>query len=132
MNIETQFNNRCVARGLSIMRIVLGMSGILPIEIENKTVIGVIDIVGKEFPNNEVYVWSGSDRFVNADTNVHYCGEEFPGIAKIDDTKYIIGFAYYTDDDNGHFVVGWPMVYNDKICLIIAVKENDNEQKATK
>lgn len=125
MNIETQFNNRCVARGFSTMRIVLGMDGKLPVEIVDTKIQDIVRIVGKEFPNNEVYVWCHPDKFLEAEANVHYCGDYFE---TLDDTKYIIGFAYFGEENgDGHFVVGWPVGLNNILGLMIAVKEN-NEQ----
>lgn len=123
MNIETQFDDRCASRGLSIMRIVLGLDGILPVEIVDKTTSGLIAVVGKEFPDNEVYVWCAPEKFIEADANVHYCGE---WLNTIDDTKYIIGFAYFDGENGpGHFVVGWPVAYNNLLGLAIAVKERE-------
>ena len=127
MNIETQFNNRCVARGLSIMRIVLGYDGIIPFEIEKTQVQDIINIVGKVFPDNEVYVWSHPDKFEYPDINVHYCGDNIPD--SFDDIRYIIGFSYFENFDGpGHFVVGWPVAYNNLLGLVIAVEENVNER----
>lgn len=127
MNIETQFDNRCVARGLSTMRLVLGLDGMLPVEIVKNTISDIIEVVGRVFPDNEVYVWCQPDKFKEADVNVHYCGE---WLNPFDDTQYIIGFAYFkSQDSDGHFVVGWPVGYNNIVGLMIAVKENNEQAK---
>ena len=126
MDIASGLNNRCVDRAISTCRIVLGMDGKLPVEIpEPRKVETVIEYIGKCFPHNEIFVWCESSQFINAESNVHYCGDVL--YFNFDDTKYLSMYVM-KKEDSGHMVIGLPAVGYCDIVMTIMI---DTQQKTT-
>ena len=124
--IASSSYGNCVRHGLSIMRAALGYAGDLPsLEDGAKETYEVLQILPDWFPNHRVWI-------ACAENVIEVAGGLPEDLLWIDEVAelsfdlepYIMGFAYYTtDDQRGHFVVGQPVLYEHMHCNFFVMVE---------
>ncbi len=121
--IADMFENKCVERAISTIRMALGYTQGLPDNypsFEEKRPYHVIELFDLCFSDRDIKVWTTEEFWKLSKSNSTYMGTNWEIHKKWD--KYLFAFAY-ENKTNGHMVVGWPSVYGDMcVSLVIAVK----------
>lgn len=120
--IASSKNGHCLDYGISIMRLALGYEAGLPAEwdsIMDRSIESVVQLTALAFPNREVLFWC-LYKPNDCPSNACYQGTLYN---LPDDNSWLVAFTY-GDEDNGHFVVGHPVIFGGepKLSLIVGVK----------
>ena len=109
MKIADASNGRCVARGISTMRLALGYEEALPFPIDHSPDgAQMVALMGECFPDRKVLLVCASSVIdvTNLPNNVEYLGDHIGGLSH---DKYLWCFSYVGGDENrAHFVIGSP------------------------
>ena len=126
--IAQQTGMNCVNRAFSIMRLALGYNEAIPdFAIDGpKTPADILSAAGHWFPEHTVDVMCAPDqamKAVNVPRNCTYTGTGVPDSNEYWDA-HLSAFSYYVgENDDAHFVIGTPCLYDSmKTSVVVAVE----------
>lgn len=113
-------NGRCVARGISTMRLALGYRKPLPVPLDHIPDGSQMPrLMGKCFPKHNILFFGGTHGVGIAPRNVRHCGTSTNGY---DPDKYLWCFSYQVTENASHFVIGPPSSAGVSIYQIYAIE----------